>query len=560
MEETGEENLHEFLISRTARFADKPFLVDALSGRSLTYQEFESQAGRTASLLLAAGVRKGDRVSIFLTNRVEYLVFYFACFEIGAWAGPINAYLKSGEVEFLLNDSGAVLAVTEPSLLPILVQASARAPALGNIIVVGGDSDASDCAEPENEASACRVLSYEMMLRLNRADVRRQDVRGEALSQLAVSGQSIDSQSVRGQDEAIIIYTSGTTGKPKGVLLTHSNLLANARQIAEWLGLTEHDRSMIIMPLFHVNALMTTCLATIWAGGSILLTPRFSASRHWNIVSDYGVTYFGSVATMLSMLNNTYRRGLPEGVDTSRLRYALCGSAPVPVEVLTKFQELFSCPVIEGYGLSESTCRSTFNPVDRPRPGSVGLPIGNEMKIFDDADRELRPGEVGEIVLRGDNIMKGYYRNEDATQKAFRSGWFHTSDLGYRDDDGFFYVIDRKSDMIIRGGENIYPREIDEVLYQHPDVKDAATIGVPDPLYGEEVKSFVVLREGRNIGESQLLSFCQERLASFKCPKSIEFLDDIPKGPTGKLLKRELARQTSDRRAAGGLNQPQSEL
>jgi long-chain acyl-CoA synthetase len=244
---------------------------------------------------------------------------------------------------------------------------------------------------------------------------------------------------------------------------------------------------------------------------------------------------------MLSMLNHTYPEGVPSNA-ASRLRFALCGSAPVPVEVLKTFESLFHCPVIEGYGLSESTCRSTFNPPDdRRRPGSVGLPIGNEVKVFDDTDRELAVGDVGEIVLRGPNVMKGYYKNEQATREAFRSGWFHTGDLGYRDKDGFFYVVDRKSDMIIRGGENIYPREIDEVLYQHPKVKDAATIGVKNDLYGEEVRSFVVLREGEPATEEEILNFCRERLADFKCPKSITFLDDIPKGPTGKLLKRELA-------------------
>jgi long-chain acyl-CoA synthetase len=288
--------------------------------------------------------------------------------------------------------------------------------------------------------------------------------------------------------------------------------------------------------------LMTTCLATLWVGGSVVLAPRFSASRHWQTISRYGVTYFGSVATMLSMLNHTYPEGAPSGIDMSSLRFALCGSAPVPVEVLKTFESSFHCTVIEGYGLSESTCRATFNPPDeRRRVGSVGLPIGNEIEIFDDQDRALGVGEVGEIVLRGPNIMSGYYKNEQATREAFRSGWFHTGDLGYRDEDGFFYVVDRKSDMIIRGGENIYPREIDEVLYQHAKVKDAATVGVRDDLYGEEVKSFVVLREGEQASEEGILSFCRERLADFKCPKSIEFLDEIPKGPTGKLLKRELA-------------------
>ncbi|HSE36890.1 MAG TPA: AMP-binding protein, partial [Blastocatellia bacterium] len=348
-------------------------------------------------------------------------------------------------------------------------------------------------------------------------------------------------QEVKATDEAVIIYTSGTTGKPKGVLLTHGNMLANARQIAEWLHLTADDRSLMIMPLFHVNALMATGMAVLWVGGSIVLAPRFSASRHWETISRYGVTYFGSVATMLSILNHTYPAGATARQDTDRFRFALCGSAPVPVEVLKTFESRFSCPVIEGYGLSESTCRSTFNPIDEHRRvGSVGLPIGNEIRIFDDHDRELGAQQVGEIVLRGPNIMKGYYKNETATRDAFRSGWFHTGDLGYRDEDGYLYVVDRKSDMIIRGGENIYPREIDEVLYQHPKVKDAATVGVPDELHGEAVKSFVVLRDGQQATERELIEFCIERLADFKCPKSIEFVEDIPKGPTGKLLKREL--------------------
>jgi long-chain acyl-CoA synthetase len=210
---------------------------------------------------------------------------------------------------------------------------------------------------------------------------------------------------------------------------------------------------------------------------------------------------------------------------------------------MKKFEQTFNCPVIEGYGLSESTCRSTFNPPDeRRRPGSCGLPIGNEMKVVDDDDNEVPDGELGEIVLRGENILKGYFKNPEATANAFRNGWFHTNDIGYRDQDGFFYIVDRKSDMIIRGGENIYPREIDEVLYQHPAVASAATIGVPDSLYGEEVAAFIVLKEGLDVSEDELIAYCKSELADYKCPKSIQIVKDIPKGPTGKLLKRELAR------------------
>src|ERR1041384_2827999 len=345
------------------------------------------------------------------------------------------------------------------------------------------------------------------------------------------------------EDEAIIIYTSGTSGKPKGCLLTHGNVIANARQISQWLHFTESDRLLTIMPLFHMNAVSVTTMSALYAGGSTVISPRFSASKFWNIVSDYEITSFGSVATMLSMLLNSYPNGVPEGLKTDQLRFAMCGSAPVPAEVMKKFEETFNCPVIEGYGLSESTCRSTFNPPDeRRRAGSCGLPIGNEMRVVDDNDNDVVDGELGEIVLRGENILKGYFKNPEATEKAFRGGWFHTGDLGYRDKEGFFYIVDRKSDMIIRGGENIYPREIDEVLYQHPSVAAAATIGIPDKLYGEEVAAFVVLKEEMRATEGELIEHCKSELADYKCPKSIRIVKDIPKGPTGKLLKRELAR------------------
>jgi long-chain acyl-CoA synthetase len=336
-------------------------------------------------------------------------------------------------------------------------------------------------------------------------------------------------------------------------LLTHGNIIANARQISEWLKFTENDRLLTIMPLFHMNAVSVTTMSALYAGGSTVVSPRFSASKFWRIISDYQITSFGSVATMLSMLLNTYPDGVPDGLKTDQLRFAMCGSAPVPAEVMKKFEQTFNCPVIEGYGLSESTCRSTFNPPDeRRRHGSCGLPIGNEMKVVDDDDNEVPDGELGEIVLRGENILKGYFKNPEATANAFRGGWFHTNDIGYRDQDGFFYIVDRKSDMIIRGGENIYPREIDEVLYQHPAVAAAATIGVPDSLYGEEVAAFIVLKDGLKVSADELIAHCKSELADYKCPKSIRLIKDIPKGPTGKLLKRELARLY-----AGQQNSPQ---
>jgi long-chain acyl-CoA synthetase len=506
------ENLKQLLESRVEEFADKDFIFSESDGRVFTYKTFDEEVNRAVALLLSSGVQKGDCISLFLTNCVEYLIAYFACFKLGAWAGPVNALLKPQEIEFIVSNSAASIIITQESLYPKIAEIRANIPSLRHVLVIGSQWSVIGAQNDQSTESSNH-------------------------NQRLTAGY----QPPTTDDEAVIIYTSGTTGKPKGVLLTHGNLLTNAREIADWLQLTLDDRSLMIMPLFHVNALMTTGMAALWVGASIVLAEKFSASRHWHTISKYGVTYFGSVATMLSLLNHTYPQGIPEDCDTSRLRFALCGSAPVPVEVMKTYESLFNCKVIEGYGLSESTCRSTFNPIDeRRKVGSIGLPIGNEIKIFDDSDLELAPHQVGEIVLRGANLMKGYYQNDEATEKAFRSGWFHTNDLGYRDEEGFFYIVDRKSDMIIRGGENIYPREIDEALYQHPKVKDAATIGVPDELFGEEVKSFLVLKDGESASEEEMIAYCRQHLADFKCPKTIVFLDDIPKGPTGKLLKKSL--------------------
>src|SRR5687767_10523351 len=483
-------NIPQLLQDRAAAAPNKIFLISEADGRQFTYSEFEMLVNRVAGMLWAHGVRKGDVVSLLLSNSVEYVVAYFACWHIGALAGPINSLLKTQEIAYVISNSEAKL---------LLV-----------------------ASEFETRIQSNDFIVFE--------DVKQ------------VDAEPIEPALINTDDEAIIIYTSGTTGKPKGCLLTHGNVIANARQISSWLGFTENDRLLSMMPLFHMNAVSVTTMSALYAGGSTVVSPRFSASRFWQVISDYQITSFGSVATMLSMLLSTYPDGVPEGLKTDQLRFAMCGSAPVPAEVLRRFEETFDCLVVEGYGLSESTCRSTFNPPDeRRRPGSCGLPIGNEMRVVDEDDREVPDGELGEIVLRGANILKGYFKNEAATTTAFRNGWFHTGDIGYRDADGFYYIVDRKSDMIIRGGENIYPREIDEVLYQHPQIAAAAVIGVPDKLYGEDVAAVVVLKPGAKISEQDVIEFCKARLADYKCPKAVRFVEDIPKGPTGKLLKRELA-------------------
>jgi long-chain acyl-CoA synthetase len=501
-------SLRELLESRARQAPHKVFLFSEADERRYTYAQFDAAVNRAAHLLIErAEVAKGDKVGLLMPNSVEYIIAYFACFKLGAIAGPINSLLKTQELSYVLANSEAKALLVHSELKPRVDAIAEELPALRQVIEF--DDEARVTAEFREVGPPPEV-------------------------------------SIEKETEAIIIYTSGTTGRPKGCLLTHGNLIANARQIKNWLGFTERDRLLTVMPLFHMNAVSVTTMTPLYAGGSTVVSPRFSASRFWKIISGYEVTSFGSVATMLARLLSAYPDGVPAGLKTDQLRFAMCGSAPVPAEILKRFEETFNCLVIEGYGLSESTCRSTFNPPDeRRRPGSCGMPIGNEMKVVDEEDREVADGQLGEIVLRGENILKGYYKNEAATREAFRNGWFHTGDIAYRDADGFFYIVDRKSDMIIRGGENIYPREIDEVLYSHPAVAAAATIGVPDSVYGEEVAAFVVLKEGARATEDEIITYCRERLADYKCPKSVRFVAEIPKGPTGKLLKRELSRQYS---------------
>ncbi|MGI8638914.1 MAG: class I adenylate-forming enzyme family protein [Pyrinomonadaceae bacterium] len=509
-------NLRELLERRAAENSEKIFLFSEADGRFWSYSEFDKTVNRAANLLLKKGIKKGNVVSLLMPNSAEYIIAYFACWKIGALAGPINSLLKPEEVAFALNNSAAKILLINSQFQNVIDEISDSLPNLQNIIVFNDEAETT-----------------------------------------ADFSENLDETAIETGDGAIIIYTSGTTGKPKGCLLTHQNLIANARQITEWLGFGENDRLLTIMPLFHMNAVSVTTMTALYASASTVVSPKFSASRFWEIISEYKITSFGSVATMLSMLlqksgqwsvvsgqfENEDQRPKTKDRKPKSLRFAMCGSAPVPAEVLKNFEETFGCLVIEGYGLSESTCRSTFNPPNKNRrAGSCGKPIGNEMKVFDENDEEVPNGEPGEIVLRGENIFKGYFKNETATKKAFQNGWFHTGDIGYRDDDGFFYIADRKSDMIIRGGENIYPREIDELLFAHPAVQSAAVIGVPDELYGEEVAAFVVLKKNAKISEEDLINFCKKYLADFKCPKTVYFVADIPKGATGKLLKRELAR------------------
>ena len=529
-------NLRALIAERAAGRAESPFLIRPETGRIFSYAEMGRRVGATARVLAGSGVGHGTRVSLLCFNGPDFVWPYFATWTLGAIACPINTGLKAEEIQYLIEHAGSEVLVVDRRLLAEIEPIRSSLPNLRHVLVVDGTADPASSDLPD-WARALGPLTAE-------AEPRLPDEPPD--------GIGLD-------DPAQIIYTSGTTGKPKGVVLTQRNFLRDAEYIAGWHGLTAADRAMCILPLFHVNGEVVTTVTPLWTGGSVVMPERFTASRHWEWISAHRVTWFSAVPTNLGILvNRPPAEGDPAVFPRSGLRFAICGAAPLPVEVQRSFERRFELLVIEGYGLSETTCYSTFNPhppadVRRygeddgyRRIGSIGVPVGNELAIMDEDDRPVGTGESGEICLRGENVMVGYEKRPEETAAALAHGWFHSGDIGHVDADGYVYITDRKKDIIIRGGENIMPREIDEVLYRHPAVRDAATIGAPDSKYGERVVSFVVLREGTDPDPADLVKHCRAHLADFKVPAEIHYLDEIPKGPSGKLLRRELRERYAD--------------
>jgi long-chain acyl-CoA synthetase len=343
-----------------------------------------------------------------------------------------------------------------------------------------------------------------------------------------------------GDDTAVILYTSGTTGQPKGAELTHSNLRRNVEAI---IGFAEFSHDSVLLgalPLFHSFGQTCTMNSAVGSGATVTMLPRFDPEKALEILERDGVTVFQGVPTMYNAMLHAERA---DSTDTSKLRMCMSGGAAIPVELIRGFEEKFGCIILEGYGLSETSPVASFNHPDRPRKaGSIGQPIaGVEMQVWDDEGNELPQGEVGEIVIRGHNVMKGYWERQDATREAIDSdGWFRTGDMAKVDEDGFFFIVDRKKDLIIRGGYNVYPREVEEVLYEHPAVQEAAVVGVPHDELGEEVAAAVVVCKGESLTADELKAYCKEQVAAYKYPRRIWFVDELPKGPTGKILKREI--------------------
>jgi long-chain acyl-CoA synthetase len=478
---------------------DPDHVAFKLDDVELTYAALDGASAHIAGLLGEHGFQRGDRVGIMLPNVPYFPVVYYGVLRAGGIVVPMNVLLKKREVAYYLSDSGAKLLFAWHGFAE--------------------DAEAG-AAQAEAECLLVEPGSFEQQV-------------GAATPETAVADTADD-------DLAVLLYTSGTTGQPKGAELTHANLTLNARGSAELFDLGSEGITLGALPLFHSFGQTCGMNATISEGGTVTLLPRFEPGKALEIIQRDKVNIFQGVPTMYgAMLHHADR----ESYDVSSVQLCSSGGSAMPVELLRGFEEAFGCKILEGYGLSESSPVASFNHRDRERkPGSIGTPIRDvEMKIVDDDGNEVAQGEVGEIVIRGYNVMKGYWQRPEETAETIVDGWLHTGDMGRVDEDGYFYVVDRKKELIIRGGYNVYPREIEEVLYEHPAVREAAVLGVPHDEYGEEVGAAVVLKDDAEATPDELRDYVKEQVAAYKYPRVVWLLDDLPKGPTGKILKREIS-------------------
>src|SRR6204780_3703680 len=488
-------SLTSVLRQAAADHADRPAV--RMDAEVLTYADLWDAAARVAGLLATLGVEPGDRVGIMLPNVPAFPIAYSGTLAAGGVVVPMNPLLKSREVAYYLGDSGAK-------------------------VLFAWHAAAGEAAKGAADTGT-RVIEVNNPL-------------------LALAGPDpVPSTADRGDDDdAVILYTSGTTGKPKGAELTHANLVRNAKLTAQTLlENSTDDVTMGCLPLFHVFGLTCGLNATVAAGGTLTLLPRFDPARALEIIQRDKVTIFEGVPTMYAAILH-----LPDAdpAMAATLRVCASGGASMPVEIMRGFEEKFGCMILEGYGLSETSPVASFNHPDRVRkPGSIGTPVeGVQLRLIDDTGQTAAEGEIGEIAIRGHNVMKGYWGKPEATAEAITDGWFRTGDLAKVDSDGYYFIVDRKKDLIIRGGYNVYPREIEEVLHEHPAVAEVAVIGIPHPDLGEEVGAAVALIPGASATPDELREFARDKMAAYKYPRQVWLVEALPKGPTGKILRREV--------------------
>ncbi|WP_310401538.1 long-chain-fatty-acid--CoA ligase [Nocardia kruczakiae] len=491
-------NLANNLVNTARYLGDRPAIK--LDSITLNYSELERAAAAVAGDLQARGVQAGDRVGIVLPNVPAFPILFYGVLMAGAVAVPMNPLLKAREVAYYVEDSGMSLVYGSRAAWSVVSEA-ARDAGISTFLV-------DDLGPTAADLLGCPVAE---------PVTRRRD------------------------DTAVLLYTSGTTGSPKGAELTHDNMSTNASTTVDTLIQTTPDDVVLgCLPLFHVFGLTCGLNAVVKSGALLTLIPRFDAESALRVLVRDHVTVLEGVPTMYSALLNLPRA---DSVDLSSLRCCIVGGAPMPVEVLKSFEEKFGCEVYEGYGLSETAPIACFNqPGTRRKSGTIGIPVrGCLLRLVDDNGNELHdPDQPGEIEIKGENVMKGYWGRPKATEESIVDGWFRTGDIATRDRDGYYTIVDRKKDLIIRGGYNVYPREVEEVLYEHPAVAEAAVIGIGDAHFGEQIGAAVSLKRGAHADATEIIDFVRERMADYKYPRRVWFVPSLPKGPTGKILRRSV--------------------
>ena len=519
--------LYHLLDETAAKTPDSP--CTNFFNKRLTYQQIKERSDHFAANLLSLGIRKGDRVILLLPNSPQFLLAYYGLLKAGAVIVPLNPLSAERELEFYLKDSEAETAITIPLFLNKLTSLRGKTP-LKHIIY---SCLADFLPFPLNLIQGLR--EFQLLRKLDRSGL----VDFKTLLKQA-NRPGWKPASVQPEEMAVLIYSGGTTGIAKGIMLSHFNLVANAHQIIAWGHLTDEQGVLGVLPLFHGFGMSVTMNTAVLAGGEIFLVPRFKAKEVAKAIQKYKPSFFLGVPAMFVQLSN-----LPDihRYDFRSLRGTFVGAAPLTKAIKEDFEKKTGGRMIEGYGLTEAVTAIMANPYQgMHKIGSIGIPFPDvDVKIASlDDGHDLPAGELGEIVLRSPTVMLGYYKNAEETKKTIVDGWLYTGDIGYRDEDGYFYITDRKKDLIIVGGFNVFPREIDELIYQHPKVKEGITIGLPDPRKGERIKVYIVLKEGEMARPEEFITYFKERLTPYKVPSEIEFRKELPKSMIGKILRRAL--------------------
>lgn len=526
-------------LERMARkYPDNLALI--MMGKKITYRQLDDEVNRFANALAGLGVGKGDKVAIVLPNTPQIVIASYALFRLGAVAVMNNPLYTERELSYQLNDSDSTMAICMDLLVPRILSIQDRT-RIRTVI-------------------SCHLRDYlpfplKQLFPILKKPMHRKPQPSEGVLEFMHLLRGATPEAPRAdvsfEDLACLMYTGGTTGVSKGVMLTHGNVSINVQQLTTWLFDAEEGRETVIgiLPFFHAAGFTGGMNHCIYRGYAHVLVPRPDTDTLFKLTVKHRPAYFGCVPTLyVGFLNHPdFRKH-----DFSFIQMCLSGAAPLALETLREWEERVGAPIMEVYGMTELSPVSHANPWRaNMKPGSVGVPLPDtDCRIVDveTGDRDLGIGESGEILLKGPQMSRGYYKKPEETADAFRDGWFHTGDIGYMDDEGYLYIVDRKKDMVIAGGFNIYPREIDEVLFEHPKIKEACAVGLPDPYRGETVKAFIVPREGESLTEKEVVAYCKEKLAAYKVPKQIEFVKDLPKSAVGKILRREL-REMEEKKA-----------